>query len=511
MTTPLDILLVSDLHFRNQTRLPTPHPTRRGEWGALFLRKSLHRLNHLGIQPGLIILLGDLLDDGLAAGAEDDLAELARILQSLKIPVLAVPGNHDGDRDRFSRLFNPPGLHEIGGYGFLVFQDDVGAGDVTSRAPEQIAWTRQVAESRPDLPLIALQHNPLHPRIDYPDYPFMMTNTEEILAGYASAHILLSVSGHYHPGQPPATLDELKTYTLPALCEAPFAFAHLRLEGREVTLREHHLKMDTPGLTDVHCHTEYAYCGTGISARQCLDLAGLLGVETVCLTEHSFQLYFEPQTAWSFNWQTDPHLVQEAWTQRSGRMDAYRRFAAGLRAPTIRLGLEVDLCADGRLLLAPEDRSGWDLLVGAIHALPGFVKGQTSPSEAEALFLRDTERLLAGGVDVLAHPFRFFARAGLARPTALYPVIADLLKRYEVAVEINFHINRPDPLFLRACIERGVPIALGSDGHDLIETGEFKPHLLVLEQAGASESDWPRLFFKVGSSRKANRHDKNKL
>jgi histidinol phosphatase-like PHP family hydrolase/predicted MPP superfamily phosphohydrolase len=497
MPDPLDILVVSDLHYRNQAIHGTGLAERQGEYGLIFLRKSLHRLHHLGIHPDLIILLGDLVDDGNAPGAEKDLAELADTLKAMGLPFLAIHGNHDGDPSRFASLFTSPGLHEFGGYGFLVFNDDVGPGDVTTRAAAQLKWVAEVAAEHPDLPLIALQHNPLHPRIESDSYPYMMTNGAEILEGYAQARVMLSLSGHYHPGQAPTRLGSLTTYTGPSLCESPFTFAHLRLTGREVSLKEHQLKLNLPGVTDSHCHSEYAYCGTRISARQCLQLSALLGVETIGLAEHAFQLYFDSKDAWSFHWQTDPDQVQSAWQKRTGRMDEYRRFSAGLRSSNVKLGLEVDLCADGNLLLAPADATGWDFLVGAIHAIPGFVKGQTSQAEAEALFLRDTQRLLACGIQVLAHPFRFFARSGLAHPTHLYPVVAELLQTYGVAGEVNFHIYQPDPVFVKECVARGVKIALGSDGHDLIETGELCPHLRVLEQAGIHRADWPQVLFGI--------------
>jgi len=497
MPEPLDILVVSDLHFCNHSLTAVPHPLRQSEFGRVLLRKSLHRLRHLGIHPGLIILLGDLVDDGWADGAEKDLSELADTLKIMGIPALVVHGNHDGDPSQFASLFTLPGFHQFGGYGFLVFNDTVGSGDLTTRSSTELRSIEEIAADYPDLPLIALQHNPIYPRIECEGYPYMMTNGAEIIDGYTRAQVLLSLSGHYHPGHAPTRLGALTSYTVPALCESPFTFTHLRLTGREVTLMEHRLKLDAPGLLDSHCHTEYAYCGNGISARQCLQLSELLGVETVGLTEHSFQLYFDKKEAWSFHWQTDPDEVQMAWRKRAGRMDEYRRFVSGLRSNYVKLGLEVDLCADGHLLIAPDDADGWDFLVGAIHAIPGFVKGLTTQAEAESLFLRDTERLLACSIQVLAHPFRFFARAGLAHPTHLYPVVAELLRTYGVAGEVNFHIYQPDPAFVKECVKRGVKIALGSDGHDLIETGELVPHLRVLEQAGISRADWPDVLFQI--------------
>jgi histidinol phosphatase-like PHP family hydrolase len=113
--------------------------------------------------------------------------------------------------------------------------------------------------------------------------------------------------------------------------------------------------------------------------------------------------------------------------------------------------------------------------------------------------MRETERLLRHRITVLAHPFRFFRRAGLATPVHLYSGMARLLAEHGVAAEINFHTNQPDPRFIRDCVEQGVRIALGSDSHDIVEVGEFAPHLQVLEQAGVQRCDWDRVLLGVPS------------
>jgi len=177
-------------------------------------------------------------------------------------------------------------------------------------------------------------------------------------------------------------------------------------------------------------------------------------------------------------------------------MAAYRRLAEEFRSDRVRAGLEVELCDDGRLLLAPQDADGWDLLVGAIHEIPDVRKGVTPQAKAEELFLRDVKRLLAHPIDVLAHPFRFFPRKGLQKPTHLYPVVADLLADSGVAAEINFHTHQSEPEFFRHCLERGVKISLASDSHELSEYGEFTPHLRVLREAGASPADFPRILLR---------------
>ena len=129
------------------------------------------------------------------------------------------------------------------------------------------------------------------------------------------------------------------------------------------------------GLHDWHAHTQFAYCGRGIDLLDAARLALTLGVERQGFSEHAFALYFGPD-ALKFRWQGDAALVGRVWEGPGrGRMAAYRAWLADLRAllgPRVRFGLEVDLCLGGRLCLAPEDRAGWDYLIGAVHEVEGL-------------------------------------------------------------------------------------------------------------------------------------------
>ena len=109
---------------------------------------------------------------------------------------------------------------------------------MTTRPPQDLDLPARVARQRPGLPLVALQHNPLVLEGEH-DYPFVLANADAVLDSYREAGVVLSLSGHYHPGQS-LTCPEagVPCYTVPAACEAPFRFAHLRLAGREVEVHE---------------------------------------------------------------------------------------------------------------------------------------------------------------------------------------------------------------------------------------------------------------------------------
>jgi hypothetical protein len=163
---------------------------------------------------------------------------VADVVRQSGLPVLAAPGNHDGDYGRFAEVFGcRAGLHVVGGYGFLIFHDEVGEGHVTTRPPEGLDLPARAAAQHPDLSLIALQHNPLYVAGEH-DYPFVLANVDAVLAGYREAGVVLSLSGHYHTGEALRDVAGVRCYTVPAACEAPFRFAHLRVVGKEVEVEE---------------------------------------------------------------------------------------------------------------------------------------------------------------------------------------------------------------------------------------------------------------------------------
>jgi histidinol phosphatase-like PHP family hydrolase len=96
------------------------------------------------------------------------------------------------------------------------------------------------------------------------------------------------------------------------------------------------------------------------------------------------------------------------------------------------------------------------------------------------------EKFIQSPMDIMAHPFRVFRRSGLDTPEELFPVMAKLLKKHDVAAELNFHTNEPPPKFVEICLNEGVNLSLGSDSHNLYEVGEFHPHLELLNSLGCS-------------------------
>ena len=339
------------------------------------------------------------------------------------------------------------------------------------------------AGEHPDEPTIALQHNPVHPEIES-TYPYNLTNASEVMRAYEHANVMLSISAHYHPGLAPEAVNGVHYLTCPALCEAPMRFARVSVKGRTFTSREEPLAMPAVPfpLVDHHAHTHYAYCADNVCPQASIDRAERFGVQRLTFTEHAGQLYLSPEDYWGGAFRRDAGIIPRERKAGRGRMHCYREEMASWRSPRVGVGLEVELDADGELTLLDEDRAGWDVLIGAVHALHGFSNESATDAQAARGFMRETERIVPLGIDILAHPFRIFRRSDRRVPTDLYEPLAQLLAAHGVAAEVNYHTNEPDPRFFERCLAHGVKIAFGSDAHGLWEVGELSPHLALLEQ-----------------------------
>lgn len=224
-----------------------------------------------------------------------------------------------------------------------------------------------------------------------------------------------------------------------------------------------------------------AYCNENMSVERSLELARDFGLAGVSFTEHSGQLYFDRTGYW------DRRCLREGMGSANAadnRMTEYLDLKRLHESEFSRFGLEVDCDYRGKLLLRPEDRKHFSCILGALHALPSLTQEVPPGKAVQDEFLGLLEKLLAGRIDVLAHPFRVFSRSGWTPPEELFGPTAQLLKKHGTAAEINFHTNEPPVGYLRACLDRGVRFSFGSDAHHLSEIGDFADHVARLAEAG---------------------------
>ena len=65
----LDLVVMADLHYVGRAERICPIPERNAPLGKELLRRALRRLE-LSSPPDALVLIGDLVDDGEAPGAE---------------------------------------------------------------------------------------------------------------------------------------------------------------------------------------------------------------------------------------------------------------------------------------------------------------------------------------------------------------------------------------------------------------------------------------------------------
>lgn len=495
----LNLLVLADLHYVRHARHQCGVPQRRADLGIELVSRAVRRARRVA-DIDAIVLLGDLVDNGWADGADRDLTELRDALAKQGLPVIVVPGNHDGPPEHVLSAFGAEtGVQSVAGYQFVTFPDAYGSGDRCVRPVAELVHTLCRARHQAGQPIIALQHNPVHPPIES-TYPYMIEERAQVMELYAESGVTLSLSGHYHPGQLPTVVRGVTYATCPALCEAPFRFMLVRMEGPKATVEILSLAMDPGlGLVDHHCHTHYAYCAQDITAEKVIARARDMGLVRTHLTEHAGQLYMRADDFWTGAFITDPDLWIRARAEHN-RMPAFRAEVGPLRGPEVGWGLEAECDGLGRLTLADEDRDGWDVLVGALHYLPATVgAGAMDSARLYREFMTFSEHLLRQGARVLAHPFRIIRKAKVPVPEWLFAPLADMLASYGAAAELNFHTNQPDPRFLAQCLERGVRISLGSDSHAMYEVGDFAPHLRLLEDVGVSRDRLPEVLFGLSA------------
>jgi histidinol phosphatase-like PHP family hydrolase/predicted phosphodiesterase len=472
------IAVISDMHFHHDRSAVIG--SRRAGISDLLQLRAVHRLNRF-VRPDLVVVLGDIVDDSSLPETGGQFQTMRRILDLLRPPWIALPGNHDGAPERFFRHFPPlPAALDIAGVRCMAFVDPEEPG---YNARRQDSDLRRMASARSDGwkgPVVMLQHVPLFPPGRHP-CPYNYINATDVMEQMERSGITVAVSGHYHAGFDLLHSGALCFAAAPALCEAPFSYLLLDLDGGAVRAERHSLAMPADlGLTDVHLHTNLAYCNENMDIPLAQQLAQDFGLAGLRFTEHSGHLYFSRHDYGRRCFAGGMAAAQPGDRRMPQYLDALRQHGIDPRA----WGIEIDADAQGEPLLRADDSQALPFRLGAIHDLDVLHDKGVPDAVAASRFLIVLERFLTHRLHVLAHPFRVFRRAGRAIPQGLFEPTVRLLKKHGTAAEVNFHTNDPDPAFVRLCIDNGVPLAFGSDAHNLYEVGEFFPHLALLRQAG---------------------------
>lgn len=232
------IAIIADIHFRQDGEMTCG--TRHRALGAILLGQAISRLNRV-LKPDLSILLGDLIDEGNGSQAMEDLQQIQEQTKACQSPLVILPGNHDGDPERFYQVFpRPPEILELGKVRFINNIDSERPGYNAFRSSEGLELLRKARQGW-DGRLVSLQHVPILPPGKSP-CPYHYENIEEILREFQAQGVTLSIGAHYHPGVAPISLDGTTYLAAPALCEEPFQLLLIELSENGIDSQLHALQ-----------------------------------------------------------------------------------------------------------------------------------------------------------------------------------------------------------------------------------------------------------------------------
>ena len=472
------IAILTDLHYSQSKNAFISE--RKGEFADVLLLRAVHRLN-LYIKPDLVFIGGDLLDQPAGEDRLELLAELKEMIDLIQAPTIVISGNHDPDKDVFQSIMGKQvDFLDINGIRFVPFCDMEEPGYKALRIDDELARMRKLGAEF-DGPLVSLQHVPLFPpKAESCAYNY--TNADEIVEIMRETNYVLALSGHYHEGFELLDYEGVNCIVGRALCEQPFGYELIEIDD-DGKLSCKHENLAVPkelGLVDHHVHTKFAYCSAytdKMTLTRLIDIGKIFNLDGIILSEHSAHLYFNRE-----NYGQRLQFIEGIKSnKKDDHVAEYIALHANEADDFCRLGIEIDYDQYGQMVIEPGD---WDKIKfrnGSIHILKNILE-QQDMTKIEDEFLFQTNAVASSGVDVLVHPFRVFKRAGLTLPEHLFAPTVDILKRYGVAAEINYHTNEPPPEFFRMCIEKGIKLSFGSDAHKLYEVGEFYPHLKLLQK-----------------------------
>lgn len=197
----LKVAVLTDLH------VGSPHT------GIEKLKQVVERTNNE--QPDLVVILGDLVIQGVVGGRFVEPEPIAEVLRGLQAPlgVIAVLGNHDWwyDGVRIERALRAANIVVLENKAHLVAHKGksfwvVGIADMWTRKPD-IKGSLSQAESSD--PIIVITHNP----DIFPDIP---------------DRVSLTLAGHTHGGQ--VNLPLVGRLVVPSKYKQKYALGHI-VEG----------------------------------------------------------------------------------------------------------------------------------------------------------------------------------------------------------------------------------------------------------------------------------------
>lgn len=191
-------------------QLSDPHIVSRHEilLGSIdttaFLHQAVAHVNRMDPQPDLVLITGDLVNDGLPPQYE----HLMELLEPLRAPLHLIPGNHDVHENL--RSVAPSQVHDRNGRADGIIEGPLRIITVDSSRfpqasgsldPDQLAWLNTVLLDAPSTPtLVAMHHPPFVTGISHMDAMGLASEGARGLAAVVEQHPQIErvLCGHLH-------------------------------------------------------------------------------------------------------------------------------------------------------------------------------------------------------------------------------------------------------------------------------------------------------------------------
>lgn len=475
MTNKLKIAVITDLHYahKGEVNLDGSDVT------EFTLTRVVQRLNRL-IKPDICLFLGDIIhpEDNVNECLQAVKNELSKLIS----PYIIIPGNHDPAPEQFYNYFDrPDDIVDFKGFRLLPFIDKEEPEFNASRAPQDIA---RFARARRDFSgnVIAFQHVTLFPPGKV-DSHYNYTNAKEIVDAMQENNVLLSISGHDHPGYSDYSYGVSTFCSAPALSNEPFCFQVINIDGNTISSQIEQLANPKElELFDCHIHTPMAYCNENMTPVNTILLAQKFNLAGFGFCEHSGHLLFSSEN-YPYMWERG---MRGAF-QEDNRTVEYISLVKQFVSDKIFVGAEIDCDYEGLPVINDYLNKHIDYRLAAVHRLKSIME-KRSEKEIVTDFINTLKRFLKDDYNILAHPFRVLHHAGVAIFPKTMKEVVTLLRLTNTAAEINFHTNEPQVEFVKMCLNDGVKLALGSDSHSLYEVGDFALHLDLIKRSGFSDN-----------------------
>ena len=193
--SPLLIAQITDIHL-----FADSHQDLLGMPTTDSFQALLEHLSRLSPQPDLLLLTGDLSQDGTPESYD----RLQALLTPLGIPVYWLPGNHDAELEEMERslthpLFFPDRSFAADGWRFVLLDSQETGCVHGSLLPSELSrLDRDLSQHSEQPTIVALHHPPFQMRSDWLDASILQ-NPEALFAVLdRHAQVKLVLFGHVH-------------------------------------------------------------------------------------------------------------------------------------------------------------------------------------------------------------------------------------------------------------------------------------------------------------------------